>query len=609
MYNLLRFIKQHIYGLYMNKMLNLKYIIENEFFITCPFIPTEQFIAYCKNCGIQTSKKQLEQFEKLGLFYPVARVEYHKDKIKVEHVGSSYRDLGILKDGEEWAGDLKEEYSHFWFEKELAKKRLEEGLLWEPSSRRFQAWETFYDENKHQKIESFYSIFQCYSLYYLIRQTRCEIGYEWWAFYSKEDTEKEAKQISDLAKKIISVHQENGIRGDATVTICQIISNRYFPKTQSNRRVLQLSTSDFYYNWDWDAYCRNWNAKAVLADIGISIDELKHLHELITIDARFVDPLEKWYGLISFVSVEKKKKLKGKALLAQTLYSMEHMLRLFYEDLTGDKPHPPDESPTWNKDKFYGEGVTQNELQYLEYLTNQYTLNPRPRLILVVEGNGEAEQFPRLVEKFCGCPFSRFSIEVRNIQGVPGFEGRKRIDKYGALEKFIEDYHYRQTIVFVVLDNEGRVSKIKKLLVETQSKYYPKRTITKDEYIRVWEKSIEFDNFSDEEIAKAMTEICESRYIFQEKEIANCRGQFNKEGDPLSKLFKEKLDYGLSKPKLLEILFGYIISEFDEKREAKRPVVRVVQKVIELATKNYPPVTLDAWEENQASGYFGDLIK
>lgn len=594
----------------MSRMPNLKYIIENELFITCSFLSTDQFISYCKDRGIRTSRKQLEQFEKLRIFYPVARVKYPKVKKKVEYTGSSYRDLGILKDGEEWPGDIREEYEHFEFYKENAMCWLEEGLLWEPSTRPFQAWETFYDENRHRKIESFYSIFQCYSLYNLVRQTKCEIGFEWWAFYSKEDTEKEAKQISDFANKIISICKEQGVRGSAAVVICQIISNRYFPKTQSDRRTIHYSISGYYhYNkWDWYEYCRNWDAKAVLDDIGVSIDELKQLHRLVSVDAEFVDPLEEWYELISFISVERRKKLKGHALLAQSLYSMEHMLRLFYEDLTGEKLQPPDESPMWKQDMFYGEGVTQNELQYLEFITNQYRLNPRPKLILVVEGNGEDEQFPRLSEKLFGHHFPRLGIEVRNIHGVGGFEGRKRVDKYGALEKFIDDYHYRQTIVFVVLDNEGRVRDVKNKLLQAKS-IYSERTVTISDYFYIWSKSIEFDNFSDEEIAKAMTELCENRYTFQEKEITNCKGQFTKGGDPLSNLYNEKLDYDLSKPKLLEILFGYIIShpekEFDEKEKAKRPVVQVIHKVINLAAKNHQPHRLDTWRENQQSGYFG----
>ncbi|MGB7001317.1 MAG: hypothetical protein WBE22_04800 [Halobacteriota archaeon] len=688
----------------MKKMQNLKYIIENELVICCPFLSTDLFISYCKDLDIQTSRKQLEQFEKLEIFYPIARVQSPKIKTKIEYIdnGKRYRKLGILKDDEEWSGDIKEEYADFRFQKEYAMSWLEEELLWEPASRSFQAWETFKDEQGYRETESFYSIFQCYTLYNLIQFTKIELKAEAWVSHSKEDI-KVTSKVLDWAEKVISLHQNNGIRGEAAVATCQVISNRYFPKTQSDRRTFQVSHPSYpsyYGNWDWFEYCRNWNAKAVLNDLGMTIGELEHLHELVAISAKFVDPLERWYGLISFVSVDQKKKLKDKALFAQTLYSMEHMLRLFYEELTGNKLLSPDESPSWKKfswddvpgndsrklleylkihhdidwaksaeisksddgkvicivedknsaeimldekkkkatlkisdgrthdlevkkennkqniyDNFFGGGVTQNELKNLEFLTNQYHLNPRPKLILVVEGNGEAEQFPRLARELFGYSFPQGGIEVVNIQGVGNFTGKKKIDKYGALERFIDDYHHRQTVVFVVLDDEGRVSKIKEELLKAHSKYYPNRMVTKEEYIHVWDnKNIEFDNFSHDEIARAMTKLSEGGYTFKVDEIAHCENCFSAgESNPLGKLFREKLNYGLSKPELLNILFGFIISypenEFDADDKAKRPVVQVIEKVRELAAKNYPPVTQDIWRKNQESGYFGDPVE
>lgn len=600
----------------MNNLPDLKCIIENEFFITCPLLPTDLFVSYCIDRDIQTSRNQLEQFEKLGIFYPIARIRRPKIKIKIEYIddGRRFKELGVLQDGEEWSGDTKKEYAHFEFGKKYAESWLDAGLLWEPSSQPFQAWETFRDEKGDKQIESFYSIFQCYTLYTLIQSTRIRLGMEVEASRSREDLNRIVSKIKELAEKCISVLQENKNRREAIPRLCQIISNRYFPKTQSDRRSLSIQVSGFhYFEWDWYEYCRKWDAKAVFEDIGINTDELKRYQESVAMTAKSVDPLRNWYGLVSFVSMEKKKELKGKALLAQTLYSMEHMLRLFYEEITGEKLCPPDESPIWKKDYFYGEGITQNELQYLEYLTNQYHLNPRPRLMLVVEGDGETEQFPRLAKEFFGYSFPQLGIEIINLHGVPGFTGNRRLDKYGALEKFIDDYHYRQTIVFAVLDNEDRVSTIKEQLVKKHSKLYPKRTVTIEEYIRIWDKNIEFDNFSNEEIARAMTELCGGKYTFKAEEIADCRNRFvARDGKSLSNLYKEKLDYSLPKPKLLGILFGFIIphpeNEFDNGK-AKRPVVEIMKKVIELAIMNNPPISYDIWQKNQESGYFGVLIE
>ena len=120
-----------------------------------------------------------------------------------------------------------------------------------------------------------------------------------------------------------------------------------------------------------------------------------------------------------------------------------------------------------------------------------------------------------------------------------------------------------------------------------------------------------------DEIAKAMTTLSGNRYIFKADDIADCENRFSAgDGNPLGKLFSERLDYDydLSKTELLKILFGFIIShqenEFDADDKAKRPVVQVIEKVIDLARKNYyRPVTLDIWQKNQESGYFGDPIE
>lgn len=601
----------------MSNLISLHQLIEKEYFILCPFLTADQFISYCKDRSINISRQQLEQFEKLKIFTPIARVKIPKIKIKVEYIenGKKYKDLGVLKNDENWGGDLKEEYAHFWFEKSYAKNWFEENILWEPSSRDFQDWDNFYDNDKHEFIISYYSIFQCYTLYNLIRSTEMELRAEWWYKYSSEDINRITAQISDWAKSVIDSHKKNGTRGEIAPIICQILSNRYFPKTQTDQRSINLSISGHYHNWDWYEYCRNWNPHNITEELNLTNKEIKQIHEVLSLDAQFADPLERWYSLVSFISLEQKKKLKGKALLAQLIYSMEHMVRLFYWELTGEKLFPPNENITWKQDNFYGDGVTDNDLQYLEFLTNQYHLNPRPKLILIVEGNGEEEQFPRLSKELFGYSFPKMGIEVVNVRGVAGFTGKKGLDRYGSLEKLIDYYHNRQTIVFIVLDDEGRTKTIKNNLINAPSKYYPNRAVTKGEYIHLWDqKTIEFENFSFEEIARAMSEISKGKYIFSLDEISECRRKLqNREADHLSKLYKEKTGYDLPKPELLKKLFGYIIEsakdEFDAEGVPLRPVTKLIHRVLNLASLNHQPTGLDSWKKNQESGYFGEILK
>jgi hypothetical protein len=92
----------------MQKILTLKQLIEKEYLIVCPLLDTDRFISFCKDRSINTSKEQLKQFERLGIFFPIARIARPKIKVKIEYVnnGKEYRRLGVLNDGEEWSGVL-----------------------------------------------------------------------------------------------------------------------------------------------------------------------------------------------------------------------------------------------------------------------------------------------------------------------------------------------------------------------------------------------------------------------------------------------------------------------------------------------------------------------
>jgi hypothetical protein len=593
--------------------INLQYIIENEFYKTVPLVSANDFISYCKKRSIKISKEKLEKYEELGIFYPLARVEYPKIIIKVEYSenGKEYLELGILREGEEWSGDIEEEYSMFSFVDD-AKDWFKEDLLWEPTSRDFEKWDNFVDENGYTKIESYYSIFQCYNLLILEQQTKMSLNCMDWISYDDIEIDKIIKTITSHSSNIISKQKEQVSRNKIIPLICQVLSNRYFPLTQTDGRRIKVTLHGFRSDeWDWFEYCKKWEPEKILSDLEMNSEYIKDLQSQLLHQAFFIDPIEKWYELVDFISIEKKERLKDNALLAQTIYSTEKMVRFFYQDITGEDLPSPDETYGKWKEGFYGKGVVENKLQYLEFISNIYHINPKPNLILIVEGDGEEKQIPRLASEFFGINFSTMGINIMNLQGVGNFEGKKRDDKYGALEKLIDDYHNRQTFVFLILDNEGRVLKIKEKLVSKSSRYYPSRTITKDEYIHLWNTNIEFDNFTFEEIAQSMTDLAEGKYIFSSEEIEECKKSFGKKGDPLKSLSKEKLNYEISKIDILGKLFDTIINsgaEYEEQKE--KPIISVLEKIIDLARNNSycQPNSLDHWKKNQESGFFGNPI-
>lgn len=591
----------------------LEKLIRNENLIVCPLINRNTFIQYCNKRGLLLNLERLEQLEKAKLLFPVARVKHPKVKQKVEYTeeGRKYRYLGALQENEVWEGDVREEYASFWFTKVVALPWLENKLLWSPEESEFAKWNTFIDDDGERFITSYYSIFQCYSLWQILGTTSIQINSDDWLFYSEKEKEECCSNISVIAKSQKKRSGKVSKYGRKVAYLCQVISNRYYPKTQTDRRRFYLSKDGMYADWDWYEYCRSWKAQEILEDFKLELDDIKRIQEKLASDAQHIDPLGEWYDLVSFISISQRKRLKNKALLAQELYSMEYMLRLFYKELTGDSLFKPSESASWESDKFYGKGTSDDEMKFLEFLTNQYHLNPKPRLILVVEGESEEKQIPRLVENMFGCSFSKLGIYVMNLHGVSNFSGTKKNDKYGALEKFIDYHHSKNTIVFVVLDNEGLAGKVKKKLLKKRSILNKGRMVTKEEYIHLWErKSIEFSNFSNQEIAKSMSELAEQKDLFTANEIEQAyESTLKKESDSLSLLYKKKTGADQCKPKLLKMLFDLIIEMDSFKAKKEKPVVLVLDRVVALASKNHGPVNTNICEANQHTGYFGDIVE
>lgn len=284
---------------------------------------------------------------------------------------------------------------------------------------------------------------------------------------------------------------------------------------------------------------------------------------------------------------------------------MHQMLAFFYEDITGTKSPQVIEHETYVQRR-YGTQATTDTLRVLEYIANEYRLNPRPRLILVVEGDTEAEQIPALVEAFYGVSLSTAGIELVNLKGIDEFAGRKGSNRYGALEKFIDAYHHRQTIVCVLLDNEGRAGEIRDRLLKAQSSFFPKRKVTKSEYVQLWERNYEFDNFTDLEIATAMSRLTPG-LAFSPDEVRVEREAFPK-GRGLASLFLRRTHADLPKKTLARELSSFLLEELPNSTATpKRKIVQFIDSILKLAATNHQPISYEIWKENQESGHFGTV--
>lgn len=595
----------------------LQYMAENDLLSACKPMPADTFVRFCTDRGLSIDAKRLESLERLGIFYPLIRVRYPKIHVKIERISENEaRNHGMLRDGERWDGELREENSHLSWRAKRITSWIEEGFAWDPRSRPFTPWKTFRGDVPEPQLESFYSIFQCYSLRNVLTGLTCHVSLEQFGepagdeYHESSDPYRVGKQLESVGRQTIAALREYR-RGEDAALAAQMISPRYYFHTQGDQRTITVPSPGIN-GWDWWEFSRSWNAKRVSDELELTPKLVKGMHRDVQFITSSDDPLENWYELVSFAALPKKQKLKGDALFAQLGYSIEHMLRLFYRDLTNEALLLPDEGRGWRRPDKYGEGVTDNRLRHLEFLVNEYNLNPRPKAILLVEGEGEAAEIPRLAAHVFGSDFSTSAIEVRPLGSIDEFTGDKRVDAYGALEKLVDDYHARQTIVFIVLDNENRAKTVREKLLKARSRIVPKRMLTKPEYVRMWDRTFEFDNFSDSELATAMSKLSDGRYQFTTEEVAECRVKWDaRKRDHLSELYAEKLHYGLNKKALVASLIDAVIAdrqnEVPKDQEPKRPIVALVKELVRLAVLNHQPDSEDLWLENQQSGYLGEF--
>lgn len=547
--------------------------------------------------------------EREGLFHPMFRIQFPKYTEKIRTVQNGYEILGALEEGELWDGETKEAFGGFYFKKKVLEDFYREGLLWNVSSRPFEPWKTFHNERGDKIIESYYSPFQIYLLWNIWETTTFSISLISLAALDEGAVHSNASKDRIYGKKLLKLWAEGESRFSEAADISIAIANRYFPQTQTDRRTMTLSTPVQYHDWSWYEYRRRWVATAELAKLGIAAEKLRDLQRNLAAEARHIDPISDWYSLVQFIAPEHKRRLKGKALLAHWLYAMEMMIRLFYEDVTGHRlPAPDDNYQKW-KDGFYGQGVPDRELEFLEYLTNQFHINPRPKLILVVEGEGEAEQIPRIAGAI-GYSFEQVGIRLEMLGGIGEFTGRKREPQWGGrLARFIDYHHNLQTLVVLILDNENGSGKVRDSLLKTRSKYQAGRHyVTKREYVFLWNRNFEFDNFTDAEIADRLSTVAEKPRLFSKEEVQRCRRDFGKPGKGLENLFDSKVKRRLNKRELMKLLVDGLLEKASSLDESDLPpIVKKVEEIIHLAARNYPPISRDSWSRNQTSDFLASI--
>jgi hypothetical protein len=229
-------------------------LIEREAYRVCRLMPQREFVSFCRDRNIKVSDERLRHLEHLRLFYPILRI-YRIDtvhKVELLDEGPQYRDFGALRENEVWSGDTRNELAGFDFSKRVIRSWREHGNVWEPRADVSPHTETI--DTDVRRHEAYFSQFQIFELDRLTQSLTVAVDIEWaleadgtidasWGDELKPNLSSHAERMANL--RVWDAEAAIGI-------ICQIVSDRYYPKTQSDERHITVSDGGLYFrDWDW----------------------------------------------------------------------------------------------------------------------------------------------------------------------------------------------------------------------------------------------------------------------------------------------------------------------------------------------------------------------
>lgn len=557
-------------------------IVESGSIIACPVLGTGRFVDYCKARGLNVNAERLLRFERLGFFRPIFRVKTPPRDAPPFYVP--------IRRGNNWFR-----------------------LGW--------AWDATRPRRNHplptrngEESEAYYSVFQLDALKLAISEMTLSLQLDDFLLSEREiDWGARGKRWMESAAEMSEVRSGHNFRA-AIPLLCQYISNAYYPRTQTDQRTIRVGLPSYSDDWlevhafktDWHQMARAWNPKKAEQLFKLTPAQLRHAYTTLAGEQERCDPLEHWYQLVQFVSLDERACLKGDALRAETLRSGCLMLGMLHKDLYGeDLPHP---------NEVYGTIIThfpelevrKDVRRYLEFVANRYGVNPQPKLCLILEGHTEKVAVEEIFERHFGMHPGRLGIEIVVLSGVDTATGGKE-DRFRAILRLVDYLHHHQTLTFLILDNEGYAKRLKNEARKAKSTYHRERYVTRYEYIKIWRSSFEFDNFSDTQLAKAMTVITHGAHRFTPRDVAVCRtNRFP--GSALKQLYEVRMQTPLGKLALTKALLAGMWGARGKRAEAglrNKPIIKALSRVVRLAARNPFPVMQEYWELNQASKFLG----
>jgi len=490
-----------------------------------PLLSAREFERYLKERGIpifDMSAAQfrglvgdLEWFEQSGLVYPLFRIP-SAHSIAMSRELKSYRD---------------------------------QGLILYPEVGKFKPWND-YRQFEGQRYVPFYHPYQSLLIKevydHVLQIPLIALSPICWI----QDNARSLRNIQSWQKKVDertrSFEQSGKVIAFYKLLKLLLLLQEYYLPGIRKRLVTSVDGDQQWYDWRWKL-----DLIEVLENSELDIDELKKWQDRVAFEAQRIDPLRDWYLLIRHASYEKKQKLKGAALLAQSFYEISEMLRHFIFDTTGEElptednlsRYPSEAERYWTKKQYGVEKITYKDLSVLRRILREFDLDPQYKVYWFVEGPTEEHFISRFAES-AGIDLEGYGIKLINMGGADKFVPKQ-------LDRFLRDLKSQEVFVFVLLDRHQHVPKVVQKMADFER--YKPPLLYHFEY-QIWQKDFETDNFP--EIPKE---------VLEEHPKGKRRGIF-----------------------LADYLAEQIRSSDKERSETEmRPIERVLLRVLRMTRANY----------------------
>jgi len=576
-------------------------------------LTTDQFIKVCKERGLKVFEEELEYYERRGLLYPLLRIQrpaqwYDSQGMPIER-----------GEGEMPLPGMFRRYQSYGTTGENLLTLQEEGLLTQPDAGTFQPWAEYRDAEAHyqEKVDTYYALYQILHIHWLKRHLTLEERYHRGA----TDGDAPIPYMRVLSDRLPSGEylKSEVQKLDELVAFLLVIQNRYRPAASG-------ILSGYHNRQDYQRYKEVFSSETAWTRFPIPLEELRTTRWLLCHQAREMDPLEGWHDLVGYVSASKRWTLKGAALLAQEFYTIIEMISQFLRDLAEQRGQTEEEYSCLGSEHYeqqmFGRRLNFWVYDILEHILTDYDLNPRPKALFVVEGDTEAAAIPILCEAM-KTRLSTFGIELHSVEGAG--KDLNVLLRYAVPPRLgvaIEPGIYaavRQTRVFALFDREHKWqhdTNVERFLAAwrttVNSLLPPDLPIEAKEQIAMqgvmverWQRCFEFDNFTDDELAEAISGYAASWGWPQvdAADVARYRARFP--NPPLSNIVAEKVramraagqdtpthkDFKLNKievGKLLAYRLAEKIALHKDGDPPEAPIVDIIIRVVNLALSSWP---------------------